>query len=56
MVKVAEQLENMLNDKQTALLNKYRHLIKRGFRGAYVHGIDANELVKSLNAFFDAKK
>ena len=40
-MQVAEQLENMLNDKQTALLNKYRHLIQRGFRGAYVHGIDA---------------
>ena len=30
-----------LNPAQSALLDKYRHLLRAGFRGTYIHGLDA---------------
>lgn len=35
-----ERSEGVMS-QQSALLEKYRHMLKRGFRGAYVHGMDA---------------
>lgn len=33
--------EDTLDTAQSELLQKYRHLLRRGFRGAYTHGLDA---------------
>lgn len=38
---VDEERKAELTPAQAALLDKYRHLLHRGFRGAYVHGLDA---------------
>ena len=39
--KVDESRSEALTPAQSALLDKYRHLLRRGFRGTYVHGLDA---------------
>jgi len=38
---MAEQLETMLSEEQSALLKKYRRLIEHGYRGVFQHGLDA---------------
>jgi len=38
---VEEERNEALTPAQSALLEKYRHLLHHGFRGAYVHGLDA---------------
>ena len=37
---VEEERKAEMTPAQSALLDKYRHLLRRGFRGAYVHGLD----------------
>ena len=37
---VEEEHKAEMTPAQSALLDKYRHLLRRGFRGAYVHGLD----------------
>lgn len=41
MCGVAEERKEGLNAAQSALLEKYAHLLRRGFRGTYEHGLDA---------------
>ena len=36
-----EPRSDALTPAQSALLDKYRHLLRCGFRGTYVHGLDA---------------
>lgn len=36
-----EARSEALTPAQSALLDKYRHLLHRGFRGTYIHGLDA---------------
>jgi len=41
MNSVDEARSDTLTPAQSALLEKYGHLLHRGFRGAYMHGLDA---------------
>lgn len=48
---VGDENKSAWTPAQSALLEKYSHLIKSGFRGAYVHGLDAKGRMIVPSAF-----